>query len=155
MPDIMPRRKENMTDTELKEWLETQYDVNENGCWVWKNTKNRNGYGNVGYKGSVSQVHRLYWMLSGRIIPDGLELRHGHGCPASCFNPGHLTPGTKSENGIDMHRDGTMFRAKLTIEQVLSIRTRTDKTRKELAKEYGITKQHLDALISRRAWSWL
>jgi hypothetical protein len=151
----MPRRRENLNDEELKLWMETQYDFNENGCWVWKKSKNRDGYGNIGYRGSVSQVHRLYWVLSGRIIPEGLELRHGNGCPTACFNPEHLTPGTKSENGIDMHRDGTMFRAKLTTEQVLSIRSRTDKTRKELAEEYGITKQHLDAILSRRAWVWL
>ncbi len=151
----MPRRKEGLSDELLKEWMETQYELNENGCWVWKKTKNRDGYGNIGYKGSVSQVHRLYWLLSGRIMPEGLELRHGEGCSKSCFNPSHLTPGTKTENALDMYRDGTMVNAKLTPQLVLSIRSRTDKTRKELAEEYGISKAHLDAILSRRAWHWI
>jgi len=149
----MPNRKRDVTDAEMKEWLETQYSVNENGCWVW--IGNLSGeYGRLTYRGKQHSVHRLYWLLSGRTIPEGLGLLHGKGCPKACYNPGHLHPGTQRENSLDCHRDGTMKNAKLTQEQVLEIRARTDKTIVELAEEYDVSFQHISAIINRRVWAW-
>ncbi len=150
----MPRRKQKMTDAEMKEWLETQYDVNENGCWVWSGCKS-GGYGCIGYKGGSHHVHRLYWLLSGRTIPEGLGLLHGKDCSKACYNPEHLRSGNQSENALDCHRDGTMKHAKLTQEQVLEIRARTDKTIVELAEEYDVSFQHISAIITRKRWSWI
>jgi hypothetical protein len=150
----MPRPY-NMTDTEMKGWLETQYDVNENGCWVWRGCKSRKGYGQVGWKGAVRDVHRLYWLLSGRIISDKLELCHGNGCSRACFNPAHLTLGDKRKNQLDRHRDDTMFVAKVTPQQILEIRARADKSQRELAKEYGMSDSQMSRIISRKSWSWI
>jgi hypothetical protein len=145
-----------MTDAEMKEWMETMYDVNENGCWVWKNSIS-SGYGQIYYKQTmkIEKVHRLYWLISGRTIPEGLGLLHGYGCSKACYNPEHLHPGDHSENNLDKHRDGTMTIAKLTYEQVLEIRARSDKNQRELAKEYGISFNQVSAIISRKSWSWL
>ena len=143
-----------MTDSEMKEWLETQYDMNENGCWVWRNSKCR-GYGHTGWKGEIKTIHRLYWILSGRTIPNGLDILHGYGCSKACYNPEHLHPGTHSENMLDMHRDGTMSWVKLTEEQVLEIRARSDKSQRGLAEEYGVCQQTISEIITRKIWSWL
>ena len=150
----MPCRKHNMSDAELKGWLETQYDVNENGCWVWRHSK-RQGYGLVGWQGSIQGVHRVYWLVSGRTIPEGLDMLHGHGCSKACYNPAHLHPGDHRENMLDRHRDGTMTFAKLTKEQVLEIRARTDKNQTELAEEYGVSQQQISDIKAGKNWSWL
>lgn len=147
-----------MTDFEMKEWLETQY-VLVDDCWVWQGHKN-NGYGHLYWKRALHYVHRLYWLLSGRTIPEGLEMCHGPGCIKACFNPNHLTPGTHAENMADTIRDGTNNgpqgekhgSAKLTEEQVKAIRAST-KTHRTLAKEYGVVKSTIDRIINRQIWA--
>jgi hypothetical protein len=143
-----------MTDAEMKAWLETQYDLNENGCWIWKGIKNSGGYGQVRLKGKNMGVHCLYWLLSGREIPDKFEMRHGFKCSRACYNPEHLTPGTRSENTLDKHRDGTMP-CKLTPSQILEIRARTDKNNTELAEEYGVVRHTISQINLRKVWKWL
>jgi hypothetical protein len=150
-----------MTDAEMKEWLETQYDVNEKACWVWKGYKSR-GYGYVRWKGTWKLVHRVYWLLSGRNIPESFEMCHGHGCSKACFNPEHLKPGTPSENQADRIRDGTDGRgekcptAKLTNEQVLAIRKNlTNKTGRELAKEFGVSDNTISSIMLKKTWKYI
>ena len=146
----MPYRKRNMADAEMKGWMETQYDVNENGCWVWRR-QHSSGYGHITWKGVEQRVHRVYWLLSGRTIPEGLGLLHGKDCCKACFNPEHLHPGDQSENNLDRHRDGTMP-CKLTPEQVLEIRARANETNKTLAQEYGVAVTTISGIINHRRW---
>jgi len=149
----MTRRKYKMTDAKMKEWLETQYDVNENGCWVWRGRTN-GGYGRVAWKNKEQMIHRVYWLLSGRTIPDNLGLLHGYGCSKACYNPDHLHPGDQYENALDTHRDGTMP-CKLTPEQVLEIRARTDKNQRELGEEYGVSRGTISDVLRGKRWGWL
>lgn len=151
----MEYRSRNMTDSELKTWIETQYDLNENGCWIWKGNKHNRGYGVIQYKKKPQKVHRLYWLLSGRTIPDGLHILHGHNCSTSCFNPEHLTSGTPVQNALDRHRDNTMTQAKLTQEQVLNIRATVNKNQKELAEKYNISRRQISRILSGERWKWL
>tara|TARA_R110000868_G_scaffold8934_1_gene45335 strand:- start:268 stop:720 length:453 start_codon:yes stop_codon:yes gene_type:complete len=146
-----------MTDAEMVAWLETQYDLNENGCWVWKRIKTSDGYGKVKWKGTMKIVHRVYWLLSGRTISEGLEMCHGPCHNRACFNPEHLRPGTRTENEADRVRDGTDARgeknvnAKLTAKQVLAIRA-SEKSQKELAEEYGVHNATISRIILRKDW---
>ena len=144
-----------MTNDEMKEWMETQYDVDDNGCWVWKGVICRKGYGFVGWHRKDVSVHRLYWLLSGNTIPDKFDMCHGPGCSKACFNLAHLTPSTTQKNMLDKHRDGTMVQAKLTKEQVLEIRARTDKNMSELGREYGVSVSAISEIINRKSWAWL
>lgn len=152
-------RKRGMTDVEMKEWLETQYDLNDNGCWVWKWGKDKDGYGNVWRERTMKRVHRLYWLLLGRTIPEGLQMCHGHGCSKACFNPEHLKPGTNAENQADRIRDGTdsrgekCYKAKLTEAQVLAIRENVEnKTYRKLGEEYGVDNTLISLIINRKCW---
>ena len=149
----MKYRKRNMPDAEMKEWLETQYDVNENGCWVWRGRTN-GGYGRVFWNNEEQMIHRVYWLLSGRTIPDNLGLLHGKDCSKACYNPDHLHPGDQHENNLDKHRDGTMP-CKLTLEQVLEIRERADKSQRKLAEEFGVSVGAISSVLLRRTWDWL
>ena len=150
----MSKRKQNMSETEMLSWLQTQYDLNENGCWVWRGGKNSDGYGKVWWKGRGVSPHRLYWLLSGRTIPEGLEMCHGPGCSKACYNPEHLRPDTGSANQLDKHRDGTFVIAKLTAEQVRAIRADT-RLGRVIAEEYGVTKDTINKIKTGKHWSWL
>ena len=153
-------RKRCMTDAEMKEWLETQYDLNENGCWVWRGGKHEYGYGKIKWKGTTQNIHRFYWLLSGRTIPEDFVICHGYKCSRACYNPEHLKPGTQFENAADKIRDGTNIgprgekcgAAKLTSQQVLKIRA-SEKTQRELAEEFGVIRQTISDIILRKTWA--
>lgn len=72
--------------------------IRENGeCWEWTACTDRNGYGRVGWLGSVRYAHRVVYELIVGEIPDGLELDHV--CRVrGCVNPDHLEPVTRAEN---------------------------------------------------------
>jgi hypothetical protein len=44
---------------------------------------------------------------------------------------------------------------KLTPQQVLEIRAKTDRGCTKLAEEYGVTKEAISAIILRKVWKWL
>lgn len=71
------------------------------GCWEWKASKDRKGYGHFSArergKGLTVVAHRISYELLVGPIPDGLTLDHL--CQnTSCVNPAHLEPVTVQEN---------------------------------------------------------
>ena len=81
------------------------YTVNENGCWVWKNSTNQCGYGRKRHRGFTWLAHRLSWTIKNGDIPDGLNVCHKCDNPA-CINPDHLFLGTQHDNINDMVAKG-------------------------------------------------
>lgn len=151
----MPNRPRSIqTDAEMKAWLETQYDLNENGCWIWKGAKNKAGHGMLTWNKTCTQVHRLYWLLSGRTIPNGLNICHGQGCSKSCFNVNHLRADTASNNMLDKHRDGTM-NCKLRPQQILEIREATGQTLTEIASDYCVSLSTIWKIRHHTKWTWV
>jgi hypothetical protein len=67
------------------------------GCWRWKGTLDRLGYGSFWIAGKNYRAHRLAYTLLIGAIPDGLQLDHLCRNP-SCVNPDHLQPVTNREN---------------------------------------------------------
>lgn len=77
--------------------LEQSFHVADDGCWRWKGSKDKNGYGkfkvtSMGQKTTFLVAHRVAWAVRNeRQVPEGMTLDHL--CRSrSCVNPDHLDP---------------------------------------------------------------
>ena len=130
-------------------------------CWLWTGSCDRDGYGRFWSNKFNVSAHRYSYQIHYGFIPDGLFVLHSCDTPA-CVNPDHLWLGTNQDNMDDMVNKGRCIRAKgensgnakMTINQVRSIREKHKRkiTYKELANEYGVTKQNIGAVVNRKTW---
>lgn len=77
-----------------------------NGCWEWKASKNRKGYGQIkiGMKLQIA-TRVMYKHVVGDIPSSDMFVCH-HCDNPSCVNPKHLFLGTNTDNRIDMEIKG-------------------------------------------------
>jgi len=131
-------------------------------CWLWKGSKNKQGYGSFGTgNGKLIRTHRFSYLINIGSIPNGLQVNHKCHNP-SCVNPAHLYVGTQKENIADMfHADRQSCQigekgnnAKLTEKQVLEIieLLKTDIQQKELAKMFSVSKQTISMINTGSNW---
>lgn len=150
----MPR-KYSEEEFAQKFWEKVDKTSDPQGCWLWTGCINR-GYGriNKNYTGNTL-AYRVAYLLSGKIIPEGLVLAHSELCKGKkhCCNPAHLTPKTTLENnGHDRWRDGTMTFAKLTADQVIAIRERKNEDQRSLATEFDTSQQTISRIILNQSY---
>ena len=121
-------------------------------CWLWTGSCVR-GYGQFWFEGTTWLTHRLMYLhCYGELPEEPLIVRHK--CkPKNCCKPEHLEPGTERENQLDRHRDGTMVQAKLTVEQVLEIRKRSNENQRELAREFDVCLLTINRIINKKFWT--
>ena len=152
-------------------WSKVDKTGGPDACWLWTGALNNYGYGETGvpkmeggYK--TTKAHRVSLELAmGR--PIGTDLCALHHClrTRQCVNPAHLYEGTRQQNMDDMKRDGTRKgiavhagenhpMSKLTLEQVEEIRVRvcSGRTHKEVAAEFGISRQQVGRIVNRARW---
>jgi hypothetical protein len=81
-----------------RERFEARIDRDEStGCWVWKGTLNRTGYGLLSVDAKYVLVHRWGYEQFVKPIPDGMTLDHL--CRnRACVNPAHLDVVTNRTN---------------------------------------------------------
>jgi hypothetical protein len=135
-----------------------KYVVKTDSCWLWKGSKNSNGYGKFGFQGKVWYAHRLIYLhCHGELIND-LDICHI--CRSKCVNPDHLEQKSHSENnGDDKIRDGTDNSgeknglSKLTNAQVLDIRSRTNQTQQSIADDFGVSLTTINNILKRNTWT--
>jgi hypothetical protein len=66
-------------------------------CWVWKNAKDKDGYGIFWDQTKIIKAHRFSYQLFKDKIPQGLQINHL--CKnTSCVNPNHLEVVSCREN---------------------------------------------------------
>ena len=139
--------------------LGADYDIDENGCWIWRWSKTPDGYPNALIEGKIQKVHR--WIISDLLTPEKPCALHKpvicHN--RACINREHLYAGTLVDNSYDRNKDGTHYMgfAKLSDEQVLDIyrRAHSGERHKGIAREYGINVSTVSHIKMGDRWHWL
>lgn len=129
-------------------------------CWLWKASKNGDGYGTTWYRGQPYSSHRLSWELSNGKVPKNLYVLHKCDVP-SCVNPGHLFLGTQSDNVRDMMEKGRnrqvsgtkCHTSKLTPKQVAWVKTMYPRwTQRKIADYLGVVHSTIWFILHGRSW---
>ena len=89
-------------------------------------------------------------------VPEGKHiLHHPLMCRyRRCCNPAHLRPGTQGDNMQDMLKAGRAG-GKLTASEVIMMRSiyaAGGYTHRQLGKMYGVARETVTRIITRRAW---
>ena len=166
-----------MTREELIAALEAATGPND--CWIWPRAKDRAGRGRLWVAGRLMLAHRAVWEAKRGPVPEGMLLCH-HCDNPSCVNPKHLYVGTHKDNMRDMrvrrrafaHRNPNKAaevgratgrrndwaagtgnpKAKLTVEQVASIRADGRATR-FVAAQYGVERTTIQRIRRGSLWT--
>lgn len=147
-------------------WRKVDKTSHSGGCWLFTGHLDKNGYGDLHYRKTHIQAHRLAWKLT-HSEPGELDVLHKCNNP-QCCNPGHLYLGTDHDNARDRCTTGKQTRgervkggrdhlgAKLKEDQVREIRRLTGKvTQTSLAEKYGVTQSAIGAIQKGRTWKHL
>lgn len=138
----------------LKKYLDKYTKKSEGSCWEWQGTKNKSGYGVVGFKGKFIGAHRATWILAhGDNIGSADFICHI--CDnRSCVNIAHLWVGNAKENAIDMAKKGRSSGI-LSIEQVREIKKALEEGQSgySLAKIYNVNKSTIYLIRRRLNWN--
>lgn len=98
-------------DISLKDRILRSIVVDDNGCWIWQERLNSDGYGIMSILSRQRPVHRVVYKEWVGDIPEGKEVCHT--CDVrNCCNPEHLFVATHLENVRDMIRKGRKFSTK-------------------------------------------
>lgn len=80
----------------------------QNECWPWLGAKDQRGYGQFFLDGKLVRATRVSWSIR-YDTPFPAELDACHSCDnPNCVNPGHIWPGTPSQNAFDSVYKGRM-----------------------------------------------
>jgi hypothetical protein len=102
----MPKAFREYLEESIKSRIMSKITKTGDGHWIYKGHHGTDGYAQIGKNGSAVNAHReLYKLIKGPLDP-GTVLLHKKGCPRTCCNPAHLTPGTKKENNQQTVKDG-------------------------------------------------
>jgi len=141
-------------------------------CWLWTGPCQNAGYGLFStYDRRKVTAHRYSFSLANGPIIDGALVCH-HCDIKTCVRPDHMYAGTSKDNARDAVERGRLNtnvagnRAVLSEDNVRAIRRRYGPPRgivgyharfiqpraKDLASEFGVSKETIIAIVNRRCW---
>lgn len=133
-----------------------------NNCWNWTKALNKDGYGQVWFRGKLWRAHRAAWFLAYGKIPRNLHIMHD--CDnRKCFNPDHLSLGTHKENMQQRDSRNIGYQAfgenhgnvKFSKKEILEIRQEYSKgntSYRKLAKIYNTNPSYIGHIIRKKWW---
>jgi len=135
------------------------------GCWKWKGSKNKFGYGAFRFHKRMMMAHRVSWEIHNGPILQGIQVLHKCDNP-ECSRPDHLFLGNQSENMVDCVEKGRKNTAKgerhakaiLREEDVLQIRSLCQsglQSRHEIARSFNVSYASITDIVLRRSWRHL
>jgi len=135
--------------------------VKTDGCWLWKASKDKNGYGI--FKGALAGVtftkaHRFSYALHTGDLLVNMQALHTCDNP-SCVNPDHLFSGTIADNMRDKAQKGRSRapvgeqngHAILTERQVRRI-LKDPRPYAEIAAQYNVAASTIGSIKQRYSW---
>ncbi len=147
-----------------KFWEKVARSDDLDSCWPWMRGCSEDGYGFFSFNYRTYFAHRVAWELTNGPLHSGVLILHSCDNPPCC-NPKHLSPGTHLQNMRDKARKGRTnmpkgtdhYRARLTAESVQKIReiATEDISISKLAREFGVSRTTIEAVIARRTWKHL
>lgn len=149
-----------MLSTKLTFMVEA-IEVITDECVLWPFSKDKDGYGWFTHAGQ-KRAHRVAYALKNGSIPSGMVVMHSCDQPA-CINTRHLSLGTHQDNMIDMSKKGRSAipaidnkgenhgKSKLKEADIIKIRASHSSSIK-LAAEFGVARQTISDVISRKTW---
>ena len=148
-------------------------------CWTWTKAVCKSGYGHFYWaqdgRKNTTVAHRVSWVLSGQVVPQGLFLLHSCDTPR-CVRTTHLRVGTLKDNmrdAMDRGRVATGDRnasrlyperhprgerhgcARLNEDQVIAIRriyAAGGTTYRALGAKFGVSGAQIMHVVRRRHW---
>lgn len=148
---------------QLDKFLASRKEVPD-GCIEWTKSRDKQGYGLFYSNGGVTKAHRIAYWIYYHTYPDDKCVCHSCDNP-SCVNPEHLFLGTVQDNNKDRHSKGRSKNkptsgeahnmAKLSEQQVLSIKQILGATQKELAETYGVSVAQISRIVNGKSWTHL
>src|SRR5262249_27849816 len=96
----------------------------DNGCLLYTNSQQKNGYALVSYADKMMPVHRVVFLLSGKIIPRGFDIHHL--CHNKlCIEITHLVAISRRQHALldehDMAQRQQRLRALLTYDPTVEL----------------------------------
>jgi len=133
-----------------------------NGCILWPHFKNKDGYGQITFKGKGQACHRLVWQAIHGEILNELHVLHKCDVPA-CNRPKHLFLGTHTDNMRDRTEKGRGIfllgeanpNVKLTQDNVDEIRTLYSNggiTQRKIGEMFDIAQQQVSFIVTGKRW---
>ena len=96
----------------------------DNGCLLYTNSQQKNGYALVSYENKMMPVHRVVFLLSGKTIPRGFDIHHL--CHTKlCIEITHLVAISRRQHALldehDMAQRQQRLRALLTYDPTVEL----------------------------------
>jgi hypothetical protein len=151
--------RQNMTIAD--DFIGSYHQANS-GCWEWKRTLSRKGYGQLRLAGKLFYAHRFSYQRRYGSIPEGMLVCH-HCDNKKCVNPDHLFLGTPADNSADMRRKGRgprgwlMPQCKLNPLKIGLAREmcRGGMSYSAAARHFGVSRMALQNALSGKSWGWI